>query len=314
MPHRFQVRYTLAVKPAEAQLNPALMHEAPDCASGCRSPRNTASNPTSNLSSPRSTANPTRPSSRPAPPTSTAPAPSAARHTARPTTKPPSPTPPSRRLPTGLRLYHGRALPRLSADNVRELTDDERNAFTHYLAERPPHLVFNDELTALTKQLVGDETNPYLKAKAIFDWWDANIRWCPSSSTARSPALPTFCMQRKRGDCGVQAVTLMSMMRSAGIPARWQSGSPAPPTAKTCTTGPRSTSHRTAGSLPTRPTATQKRRPPCPQLLLRPMDIYRIIVNLDYGQQLAPPKQSLRSEPADFQRGEGRGRRREPVL
>ena len=34
------------------------------------------------------------------------------------------------------------------------------------------------------------------------------------------------------------------------------------------------------------------------------MDAYRLIVNLDYGQPLDPPKPSLRSAPADFQRGE----------
>jgi hypothetical protein len=33
-------------------------------------------------------------------------------------------------------------------------------------------------------------------------------------------------------------------------------------------------------------------------------DSYRWIVNLDWGRELFPPKQSLRSEPADFQRGE----------
>ena len=33
-------------------------------------------------------------------------------------------------------------------------------------------------------------------------------------------------------------------------------------------------------------------------------DVYRLIVNLDYGSPLVPPKSSLRSEPADFQRGE----------
>jgi hypothetical protein len=33
-------------------------------------------------------------------------------------------------------------------------------------------------------------------------------------------------------------------------------------------------------------------------------DSYRMIVNLDYGCPLQPPKKSMRSEPADFQRGE----------
>ncbi len=34
------------------------------------------------------------------------------------------------------------------------------------------------------------------------------------------------------------------------------------------------------------------------------LDAYRMIVNLDYGCPLVPPARSLRSEPADFQRGE----------
>ena len=33
-------------------------------------------------------------------------------------------------------------------------------------------------------------------------------------------------------------------------------------------------------------------------------DAYRLIVNLDYGHPLHPPKLDLRSEPLDFQRGE----------
>ena len=33
-------------------------------------------------------------------------------------------------------------------------------------------------------------------------------------------------------------------------------------------------------------------------------DSYRLIVNLDWGRELFPPKLSLRSEPADLQRGD----------
>ena len=33
-------------------------------------------------------------------------------------------------------------------------------------------------------------------------------------------------------------------------------------------------------------------------------DSYRMIINLDWGRELVPPKGSFRSEPADFQRGE----------
>ena len=35
-------------------------------------------------------------------------------------------------------------------------------------------------------------------------------------------------------------------------------------------------------------------------------DSYRMIVNLDYGRQLNPPKSSLRSEPAGFRAAKSR--------
>ncbi len=195
--------------------------------------------------------------------------------------------------------------PVITEDNTRELTEDERDAFSHYLAERPPHLVFNPELTSLAKQLVGNETNPYLKAKALFDWWDANIRWVPEFEYATIPSFADLCMKRKRGDCGVQSLTLVSMMRSVGIPARWQSGF-------TTTPGKENLHDWSEIYLPPHgwvvadPSYGYRTsdNPDVKHFYLGHMDAYRIIINLDYGQELYPPKKSLRSEPADFQRGE----------
>jgi len=195
--------------------------------------------------------------------------------------------------------------PVITADNTRALTTQETIAFADYLSERPPHLVFNPELTSLTKQLVGDETNPYLKAKAIFDWWDANIRWLPEFEYGTIPSFADLCMQRKRGDCGVQAVTLISMMRSVGIPARWQSG---------LTTTPGKENLHDWSEIYLAPHGwvvadpsygyRDSDNPDVKHFYLGHMDAYRIIINLDYGRELMPPKKSLRSEPADFQRGE----------
>ncbi len=195
--------------------------------------------------------------------------------------------------------------PVITTENTRVLTEEERSAFAHYLAPRPPHVVFTNEITSLTKELVGDETNPYLKAKAIFDWWDANIRWLPEFEYATIPSFAEICMQRKRGDCGVQAVTLMSMMRSVGIPARWQSGF-------TSTPGGENMHDWSEIYLPPHgwvvadPSFGYRKsdNPDVRNYYLGHLDIYRIIVNLDYGRDLHPPKPSLRSEPADFQRGE----------
>lgn len=195
--------------------------------------------------------------------------------------------------------------PVITAKNTRALTDEEASAFGDYLAERPPHIVFNPELTSLAKELVGDETNPYLKAKAIFDWWDANIRWVPEFEYGTIPSFVDLCMERKRGDCGVQAITLISMMRSVGIPARWQSG---------LTTTPGKENLHDWSEIYLAPHGwvvadpsygyRESDNPDVRHFYLGHMDAYRIIVNLDYGRELQPPKNSLRSEPADFQRGE----------
>ncbi len=195
--------------------------------------------------------------------------------------------------------------PVITAENTRDLTDKERSAFAPYLAERPPHLVFNDELRDLTQQLIGNETNPYLKAKAIFDWWDANIRWLPEFEYGTIPSFADLCIRRKRGDCGVQAVTMMAMMRLAGIPSRWQSGFTTMPGQENL--------HDWAevylpphGWVVADPSYGYRKSddPDVHGFYLGHMDAYRLIVNLDYGRELDPPKSSLRSEPADFQRGE----------
>lgn len=43
---------------------------------------------------------------------------------------------------------------------------------------------------------------------------------------------------------------------------------------------------------------------PVADFYLGHQDSYRLIVNLDWGRELFPSKPSLRSEPADFERGE----------
>jgi hypothetical protein len=92
----------------------------------------------------------------------------------------------------------------------------------------------------------------------------------------------------------------------AGIPARWQSGFERKP-------GGRWGMHDWTeiyiepwGWLPADPSyGLQKSSDPrIADFYLGHQDSYRWIVNLDWGRELFPPKQSLRSEPADFQRGE----------
>jgi transglutaminase-like putative cysteine protease len=195
--------------------------------------------------------------------------------------------------------------PILDPGRVRPLTDEERDAFAVHLAERPPHLVWTDTLKAIVDDTVGDAVHPYEKARRLWDWWTANVRWLPEFEYTTIPSFTRLCLERRRGDCGVQAVTFMAMLRHAGIPARWQSG---------FTTFPgQENLHDWAemylppyGWVVVDPSYGQRDSddPAVRDFYFGHIDPHRLIVNLDYGHPLHPPKPSLRSEPADFQRGE----------
>ena len=129
----------------------------------------------------------------------------------------------------------------------------------------------------------------------------------PSRNTARSAASPfqTGGFTNRTGDCGIQGSVFITMCRVAGIPARWQTGWETKPVGWSM--------HDWSeiyiapwGWLPADASyGVQKSDDPrIADFYLGHQDAYRMIVNLDYGRPLNPPKNSFRSEPADFQRGE----------
>ena len=174
-----------------------------------------------------------------------------------------------------------------------------------YLRERLPHIAFTPELRAKVAEIVGDETNPLAKARRIFQFVSDNIRYCGEEEYGLIPSFSTKALTAQKGDCGVQGMLFITMCRAAGIPARWQSGWETKPINWNM--------HDWAefyvapwGWLPADPSyGLQKSDDPKVRwFYFGHQDSYRLIVNLDYGSPLHPPKHSLRSEPADFQRGE----------
>ncbi len=174
-----------------------------------------------------------------------------------------------------------------------------------YLPERPPHIVFTPELRAAVAAAVDNETNPLAKARRIFHYLSEHVRWRPEVEYAIVPNISDMGLKARRGDCGVQSMLFITMCRIAGVPARWQSGWESKPDD--------SNMHDWSefyvepwGWLPCDASyGVQKSDDPeVRDYYLGHQDAYRMIVNLDYGWSLVPPKPSLRSEPADFQRGE----------
>ncbi len=192
--------------------------------------------------------------------------------------------------------------PKLDEAKVQPLPADWNNA---YLTERPPHIVFTPELRKQAAEIIGAETNALVKARKIFRWVSANIKWNAEDEYCIIPSFALKGFYAKRGDCGVQNTVFVTLCRIAGVPARWQSGWETKPSSWGM--------HDWAeiyiapwGWLPADASyGVQKSNDPrIADFYCGHQDSYRMIVSRDWGRDLVPPKQSLRSEPADFQRGE----------
>ena len=105
----------------------------------------------------------------------------------------------------------------------------------------------------------------------------------------------------REGDCGVQGMSFVTLCRAAGVPARWQSGWQTKPD--------RWNMHDWSefyvepwGWLPADASYGLQEHEDVRvrEFFCGNLDPYRLIVNLDYGRELHPPKHSFRSEPMIF--------------
>jgi transglutaminase-like putative cysteine protease len=176
-----------------------------------------------------------------------------------------------------------------------------------YLGERPPHLVFAPELKEAAAEALKEEKseNPLLRARAFFRWISKNIPWNSEEEYGIVPSTVKRGLARRRGDCGIQSMIFIAMCRSAGIPARGQSGWE--------TKRLNNSMHDWSeihlepwGWLPVDASygLQESDDPRVREFYLGHTDSYRLIINTDYGKALWPAKHSVRSEPLDFQRGE----------
>lgn len=102
--------------------------------------------------------------------------------------------------------------------------DTSSALYREYTSERAPQIVFTDRLKKLTAEVVGDETDPYRKLCAIFDYITAKYPWASAVNYSVIPCIPEYVLDNNKGDCGQVTLLLIAMARCAGIPARWQSG------------------------------------------------------------------------------------------
>lgn len=182
-----------------------------------------------------------------------------------------------------------------------------------YTAEGP-HVVFTEKVRKLSQELAGDEPNPLRKAKRFYDWITENIQYSYALEYSTIRNISEYCLTKRYGDCGQAALLFITLCRSNGIPARWQSGWLTMPGRKTI--------HDWTeihippyGWIPVDPymgvfamrymTSLQDdEKHELRDFYFGGLDQYRMAANSDHNQTLTPPKQSLRSDNVDFQRGE----------
>ncbi|MEO8988644.1 MAG: transglutaminase domain-containing protein [Rhodanobacter sp.] len=180
-----------------------------------------------------------------------------------------------------------------------------------YVAERSPHVVFTEPMRVFSRQIVGDEKNPYRIAQKLFAAVN-QIPWAGAREYSTISNISDYTLHAGHGDCGEQTLLLITLLRMNGIPARWQSGA-------VFADGGYSDIHDWGqlylapyGWVPVDVTFGQlhpgKQAQPGDAALqwfyLGGLDAWRVAFNSDYAQPFVPAKQHFRSDTVDNQRGE----------
>jgi transglutaminase-like putative cysteine protease len=191
--------------------------------------------------------------------------------------------------------------------------DSDADAVKRFTCEAP-HVVFSPEIKALSAKIMGNEKNPMLKAKKIYDWLSDNLMYSYALEYSTIRNISEYCRSKGYGDCGQQALLFITLCRYNGVPARWQSG---------WDLFPQFTSNHDWAEIYLAPygwvpvdqycgnyamryikTLTQAQKLQIRDFYFGGLDQYRMAANSDHNQILDPPKQSFRSDDVDFQRGE----------
>lgn len=181
----------------------------------------------------------------------------------------------------------------------------ESELYKKYTQEELPQIHFSDNIKKLADSITSPDDTPFETVRKIYLWFKENIPWTGALEYSIMPDIPDYVISNRRGDCGMQILLYMSMLRYKGIPVRWQSGWMLPPDYENlhdwC-----EIYFEDAGWIPSDISyalqADEDIR--IKQFFMTGIDSYRMIVNDGIARNLYPEKIHLRSEPYDFQRGE----------
>lgn len=178
-------------------------------------------------------------------------------------------------------------------------------ALKPFVSERAPHVVFTEPMRVLSKQIVGNETNPWRIAQKLYAFVDA-VPWAGAREYSTISNISDYARRAGHADCGQQTLLLITLLRMNGIPARWQSGMMFSDTGYWNLHDWGQLYIAPYGWMPMDVTFGRLHSddPEIANFYLGGLDGWRVAFNDDYSRSFVPPKQHFRSETVDLQRGE----------
>ncbi|MEP0843564.1 MAG: transglutaminase domain-containing protein [Phycisphaerae bacterium] len=89
-----------------------------------------------------------------------------------------------------------------------------------YTRDTPKYLISDPGVTALRDALIRPGMSDYEKAAAVFHWFVENVTYLRDDKWDTAPEV----IQRKQGSCSEYTYSILSLMRSAGVPCRYTGG------------------------------------------------------------------------------------------
>jgi transglutaminase-like putative cysteine protease len=194
---------------------------------------------------------------------------------------------------------------RFEVDPAQVVAPEITAELAPFVAERAPHVVFTDDLRAFSRQVVGDESNPWRIAQKLYAAVDA-IPWAGAREYSTIPNISDYALHAGHADCGQQTLLLVALLRLNGIPARWQSGMMFAPNGYWNLHDWGQLYIAPYGWMPVDVTFGRLDDPDSDVagFYLGGLDGYRVAFNDDYSRPFVPAKTHVRSETVDLQRGE----------
>ncbi|MGE3173613.1 MAG: transglutaminase-like domain-containing protein [Planctomycetota bacterium] len=131
------------------------------------------------------------------------------------------------RIRTSFRVTRREVLGDIDPAHTRPLTEAERRQHAASLASNQ-HVVVDDGIRTLAAQIAGDEQNPVLVARRLYDWTLDNVEYWvkdPSRWKASPVGSSEYCLSSRTGNCTDFHSLWTALARARGIPTRMKYGS-----------------------------------------------------------------------------------------